>query len=125
MSYALVVQPEAEADAASIFDDLEAISPGLGHRFLDALDDLYDYLEQYPFGFQKRYKNYRHGYVRNFAYRMVYLVEGDMIYVYQIRHTRRNVDAVFGPYPSIFDTPSSHGPQDPQTRTVGTHRQLG
>ena len=42
MSYTLVVQPEAEDDAASIFDDLEEISPGLGHRFLDALDGLYD-----------------------------------------------------------------------------------
>jgi plasmid stabilization system protein ParE len=97
MSYTIIVQPEAEDDAASIFDDLEAISAGLGHRFLDALDDLYDYLDQFPFGFQKRYKEYRHGYLRSLAYRVVYLVEGDMIYVYQVRHTRRDVDPEFGP----------------------------
>jgi mRNA-degrading endonuclease RelE of RelBE toxin-antitoxin system len=97
MSYALVVQPEAEADAASIFDDLEEITPDLGHRFLDALDELYDYIEQFPFGFQKRYMDYRHGYLRRLPYRVVYLVEGEVIYVYQVRHTRRNVDPQFGP----------------------------
>jgi toxin ParE1/3/4 len=97
MSYTLVVQPEAEADAASISDELEEINPGLGHRFLDALDDLYIYIEQFPFGFQKRYKDYRHGYLRRFPYRVVYLVEGEGIYVYQVRHTYRNVDPEFGP----------------------------
>jgi toxin ParE1/3/4 len=97
MSYTLVVQPEAEGDAASIFDDLEGISPSLGHRFLDALDDLYDSIEQFPLGFQKRYKDYRHGYLRRFPYRVVYLVEGEAIYVYQVRHTSRNVDQEFGP----------------------------
>ncbi len=97
MSYTLVVQAEAEHDAALICDDLEEITPGLGHRFLDALDDLYGYIEQFPFGFQKRYKHYRHGYLRRFPYRAVYLVEGDQIYVYQVRHTRREVDPEFGP----------------------------
>jgi plasmid stabilization system protein ParE len=97
MSYTLVVQPEAEDDAASIFDDLEERNPGLGDRFFDALDDLYIYIEQFPFGFQKRYKDYRHGYLRHFPYRVVYLVEGKAIYVYQVRHSRRNVDPEFGP----------------------------
>ena len=50
-----------------------------------------------PFGFQKRYKDYRHGYLRRFPYRLVYLVEGEMIYIYQVRHTRRKVDPEFGP----------------------------
>lgn len=97
MSYTLVVQPEAEDDAASIFDDLEGITPGLGHRFLDALDDLYDHIERFPFAFQKRYKDYMHGYLRGFPFRVVYLVEGEAICVYQVRHTRRNVDPEFGP----------------------------
>ena len=97
MSHTLVVQPEAEDDAASIFDDLEEMTPGLGHRFLDALDDLYDHMEQFPLGFQKRYQDYRHGYLRHFPYRVVYLVDGEMIYIYQVRHTRRNVDPEFGP----------------------------
>ena len=97
MSHTLVVQPEAEADAASISDELEEITPGLGDRFFDALDDLYDYIERFPFAFQKRYKDYRHGYLRGFPYRVVYLVEGEAIYVYQVRHTRRKVDPEFGP----------------------------
>ncbi|MBK8613083.1 MAG: type II toxin-antitoxin system RelE/ParE family toxin [Flavobacteriales bacterium] len=97
MSYTLNVQPEAEEDAALIFDELEEMTPGLGQRFLDALDDLYGYIEQFPFGFQKRYKDYRHGYLRRFPYRVVYLVEGDAIYVYQVRHTRRIEDPEFGP----------------------------
>ncbi len=97
MSYALVVQPEAEADAASIFDGMEEITPGLGRRFLDELEDPFSYIERVPFGFQKRYKDYRHGYLRHFPYRAVYLVEGEMIHVYQVRHTRRKVDPEFGP----------------------------
>jgi mRNA-degrading endonuclease RelE of RelBE toxin-antitoxin system len=97
MSYTLVVQPEAEEDAALIFDDLEEKEPGLGHRFLDALDDLYDHIDQVPFGFHKRYNDYRHGKLRRFSYRVVYLVEGQMIHVYQVRHTRRKEGPVYGP----------------------------
>ena len=97
MSYSLIVQPEAEEDAIVIFDDLEEVEPGLGHRFLDALDELYGHIEKYPFGSQKRYYEYRHGYMRRFHYRVVYLIEGELIWIYQIRHTRRKEDPEFGP----------------------------
>ncbi|HRF81875.1 MAG TPA: type II toxin-antitoxin system RelE/ParE family toxin [Flavobacteriales bacterium] len=97
MRYTLIVQPEAEADAAEIFDHLEEITPGLGHRFLNALEKLYRYIEQFPFGFQKRRMEYRHGYLRRFPYRAAYVVEGDTVYVYQVRHTSRDVDPEFGP----------------------------
>ena len=97
MKYSLIVQPEAEEDAAAIFDHLEEVSPGLGHRFLNALDDLYAYIERYPFGFQKRYNDYRHGYLRRFPYRVAYLLEGELVYVYQVRHMSRQEDPEFGP----------------------------
>ncbi len=97
MRYTLVVQPEAEADASSIFDHLEEIKPGLGHHFLKALEELYQYIELFPSGFQKRRMEYRHGYLHRFPYRVAYVVEGDRIYVYQVRHMSRDVDPVFGP----------------------------
>ena len=54
MRHLLVVQPEAEADMDEVFRELEGISPGLGGRFLDELADLFELLEVYPRGFQKR-----------------------------------------------------------------------
>lgn len=96
MRYTLFVQPEAEAEAAEIRDHLEGISLGLGLRFFDALEELYAYIEQYPFGFQKRRNEYRHGYLDRFPYRVAYVVEGDAVHVYQVRHTSRAADPEFG-----------------------------
>ena len=35
--------------------------------------------------------------MRRFHYRVVYLIEGELIWIYQIRHTRRKEDPEFGP----------------------------
>jgi hypothetical protein len=97
MSHGFTVQPEAHAEVAEIHDYLEAAKPGLGARFVDALEVSYTYIRQFPLGFQIRRKHYRHAMVAGFDYRVVYMVDGDHIYIYQVRHTSRRPSREFGP----------------------------
>ena len=93
----IIVQPEAHAEVIEIFDHLEEVKPGLGHRFLDQLEECFDLIRQYPIGFQIRWKHYRYGYLEGFDYRVVYMIDGDHVYIYQVRHTARDVSPEFGP----------------------------
>ena len=95
--YKIIVQPEAHAEVIEIFDDLQMVKDGLGERFLDELDNCFALLRQYPYGFQIRWKHYRYGYIKRFDYRVVYVVDGDAVYIYQVRHTARKVSPEFGP----------------------------
>jgi plasmid stabilization system protein ParE len=97
MKYILIVQPEAEAEAAEIFAYLEGVTPGLGDRFFKKLEELYAFLEQFPLAFQKRKKDYRHGFLDRYPYRVAYTVDGNHIHVYQVRHLSRKEDPEFGP----------------------------
>jgi len=46
---------------------------------------------------QKRKGDFRHVMVEKFPYRVVFIVEDNTVYVYQIRHTRRGPSKRFGP----------------------------
>lgn len=98
MTYTFVVRDAAVEEAATIHAWYEARSPGLGHRFLLALDDLYALIEANPLGFQVRKDDFRHAYMPGFPrYRVVYDVKGTEVTVYQVRHTSRKVSKRFGP----------------------------
>ena len=70
---------------------------GLGHRFLDELQPCFGYIKDDPRGFQVRKDSFRHAMVKGFPYRVVFKIEGDEVYVYQIRHTSRKPSKRFGP----------------------------
>ncbi len=76
---------------------LEDRAPGHGFRFLDELDRCYGYIQDFPRGFQERRGRFRHAMLAVLPYRVVYGVEEDTIYVYQIRHTSRKPNKRFGP----------------------------
>ncbi|HNR56619.1 MAG TPA: type II toxin-antitoxin system RelE/ParE family toxin [Flavobacteriales bacterium] len=71
-------------------------SKGLGVRFADALQACLDQLATNP-KHQKRKGDFRHVMVEKFPYRVVFIVEDNTVYVYQIRHTRRGPSKRFGP----------------------------
>ena len=97
MAYRLVVEPSAQEDALEAAFYLEGRSPGQGLRFLDELDRCYGYIQDFPHGFQERRGRFRHAMLAVFPYRVVYEVEEDTIYVYQVRHTGRKPSKRFGP----------------------------
>ncbi len=42
-------------------------------------------------------RDYRHALVKGFRYRVVYAIRGDLVVVYQVRHTGRKPSKKFGP----------------------------
>lgn len=96
MSYTVQVLPEVTEDVAEIFAYYEGEKPGLGHRFQHALNECYQSLALNPSG-QKRKGDFRHAMVHKFPYRVVYEVRGQLVLIYQVRHTSRKPHPRFGP----------------------------
>ncbi len=97
MSFVLRIRPIVTRETAEVYGYHEGKRKGLGERFLKALREAYQDIEDNPLGYQLRYKNYRHVRVPGFRYRVVFEVEGDEVHVYQLRHTSRNPSKRFGP----------------------------
>lgn len=96
MSFTVVVRAAAQAEAVDAFLWYEERSRGLGVRFADALQDCLDQLAVNPKN-QKRKGDFRHVMVEKFPYRVVFVVEDNTVYVYQIRHASRRPSKRFGP----------------------------
>jgi toxin ParE1/3/4 len=91
MSYALIVEPEAEEeiDAASRWYQL--ISSELGEDFLRAVDEAFASIQQNPVQYQIIHGNMRRVTLRRFtAYRLMYVVVDQEIVVLGCIHGRRN-----------------------------------
>jgi len=97
MSYQLMIRLAAQAEAAEIHDWYEARSTGLGGRFADALEECLRSIQQNPRGLQIRKGKFRHDMVARFPDRVVFTVDGDTVFVYQVRHTSRRPSKRFGP----------------------------
>lgn len=96
MTFTVQVMPEATDEVADIFAYYEGEKPGLGLRFLSALDACYQSLALNPAG-EKRKADFRHAMVHRFPYRVAYEVRGQLVLIYQVRHTSRKPHPRFGP----------------------------
>ena len=95
--FALDARQVALDDAAAICDWYEEQQPGLGDRFLAALDACFEDLMSSPFR-QVRKEPFRYASIQGFPhYRVVFAVDGEVITVYQVRHTSRKPSKKFGP----------------------------
>jgi len=61
------------------------------------LSDFYKDILSNPCGYRIRKDPYRHAVLRRLRYRVVFEVEGNTVYVYQVRHTSRKPSKNFGP----------------------------
>jgi plasmid stabilization system protein ParE len=96
-SYTLTVRDEAQGETEEIRAWYESKSPGLGDRFVDALEEAYKHIRGNPF-YQVRKSIYRYAQIDGFPfYRIVYTLDEEMITVYQVRHTSRRGHPKFGP----------------------------
>ena len=97
MSHRLHVRAIAvrEYSAAAIW--YEHRSKGLGHRFLDELQQCFMLVRNTPLGFQLRMHDFRHAMLENFPYRVVFKIKDNDVFVYQVRHTSRRPSKRFGP----------------------------
>ncbi|MBS1546322.1 MAG: type II toxin-antitoxin system RelE/ParE family toxin [Bacteroidetes bacterium] len=97
MKYRLRVRAIAVREFSAVAIWYERRSTGLGHRFLDELQDCFQHIALNPQGFQLREGAYRHALLDNFPYRVVYKIKDGEVFVYQVRHTSRKPNKRFGP----------------------------
>ncbi|HMN04510.1 MAG TPA: type II toxin-antitoxin system RelE/ParE family toxin [Flavobacteriales bacterium] len=97
MKYRLRVDPKAIQEMWDVYHYREGEKRGQGERFIDELVECYASIKANPHGYQVRKGHYRHAYLRKLKYRVVYEVEGNDIFVYQVRHTSRKPSRKFGP----------------------------
>lgn len=97
MSYTVVVTAEAHDETVVAYQYYEEQQAGLGERFLDALNDTYQSLEQHPayYGYiaedpQQVFRDVR---VKKFPYVVVYEIREETVIVYAVFHTRRHPDS--------------------------------
>ena len=96
MNFKVLIRTAAQAEAAEAYLWYEGRRKGLGVRFADALQACFAQLAQNP-KLEVRKDNFRHVTVEKFPYRVVFAIDGDTVYVYQIRHTSRRPSQRFGP----------------------------
>ena len=97
MKYALEVDPKAIKEARRIFLYREREKKGSGVRFIEALIACYSNVRANPYAYQLRKGGYRHVMLERLKYRVVFEIEENTVFVYQIRHTSRKPSKKFGP----------------------------
>jgi len=98
MKYRLEVSPQVHLELAWIYLFREKNhGKGMGDLFLKALQDCYKEILSNPHGHQVRKAPYRHALLHRLKYRVVFEVEGNTVFVYQVRHTSRKPSKKFGP----------------------------
>jgi plasmid stabilization system protein ParE len=97
MKHTLQVDPKAIKELRAIHAYREREKKGSGDRFIEALVSCFASIKANPYGCQLRKGSYRHAMVQRLKYRVVYEVEGNMVFVYQVRHTSRKPSRKFGP----------------------------
>jgi plasmid stabilization system protein ParE len=90
----LRTQPEAEWDAAEIYDWYEDQRPGLGRAFLARPDECYGGIASNPYRYAVAFDDFRQGMLKKFRYIVYYkVIDGEPI-VYRVVHSAREPDAV-------------------------------
>ncbi len=96
MNYNISVSPEAENDIEEAFLWYEDKRKGLGHDFLLQVDSGIRFIERTPKLFKQEYKGTRKHIIKRFPYKIIYLIEKQLIIILAVIHSRRS--------PSIMST---------------------
>lgn len=86
----LTILEAAESEYLDFAIYYEKIQPGLGERFVSEFTDQLNFLINYPFAFQCRYRKFRVAFMAGFPCIIVYKLQRNEITVYAVRHNRRN-----------------------------------
>lgn len=79
----------ALAELADAFDWYEARQPGLGHRFLDEIEEGRRRIEEFPAEWHPIGRGVRRFRLNSFPYGLVYVIEADEIVVVSAMHLLR------------------------------------
>ena len=90
MSTRLIIRPEAETDLAEAFAWYEDRRHGLGHEFLEAINDVFTAVSANPQRHSIIYREVRRALPRRFPYKVLYLVQADEVQVIGVIHAKRH-----------------------------------
>lgn|SRR5574337_232482 len=90
MEYKVLIRPEAEKDLADAFLWYEDKRQGLGHDFLLRVDAGLRFIARNPLISAPGYKGTRNNVIKRFPYKIIYLVNENLIIVLGIVHGRRS-----------------------------------
>jgi plasmid stabilization system protein ParE len=93
MSLPVILRPEAEADIRAIYDVLEETRAGLGTRFADRLQEVFERIEFMPALYGVVWQDVRAARLRKFRYVVYYLVCSDRVEVLAVIHGSRHPSA--------------------------------
>lgn len=86
----VIIKLDACEEVAAIAEWYDACRPGLGDRFIAALDDCVHLIATHPLGNELVRRNYRRALLKNFPYSLYYRYQDDVVTVYTVFHTSRN-----------------------------------
>jgi len=84
-----VIHPDADAEFTVAAEDYTAISPELGGRFYDEIDNLIEEIHHAPLRFRQYDPPARRNLARHFPYAVVYLDEPDRVWIVAVMHLHR------------------------------------
>lgn len=92
MKYRIELHPSAVQELNEAFEWYEDRSPGLGHRFIEAIDKKFAELSIHPERYPKKKASFREVAMKVFPYVIIYefLQKKKLVFVYYIFHTKRN-----------------------------------
>lgn len=90
MAFEVQLLDEAKEDYYKIMNWYEQERPGLGMRFYELMNKLFQKLELSPSNYSYYSKPYRHTILKGFPYRIVFKVEGNKVRINAIFHTSRS-----------------------------------
>lgn len=96
MSLLVIVRPQARAEFDDAFDWYEGQRAGLGVRFAERVQEVFDYIAINPQAHAILHKEVRAPPVRRFPYVVYYRVEPGQVVVLAVLHGRR--------YPSLWQS---------------------
>ena len=94
MNYQVLVRPEAEEELEQAFLWYENKRKGLGHDFLLQVDAGLSFIQRNPEIHPEEYKISRKHLIKRFPYKIIYIIEQNIIVVLAVLHGRRNPDLI-------------------------------
>ena len=92
MLYPLIVEPEAEIELEQAVDWYNKQRSGLGHEFLESVEEVFDRIRQMPELHAITYRKARLTLVKRFPFVVCYLFADEKVYVLAVFHGYRNPD---------------------------------
>jgi len=87
MSYSLIIKPPAQEDIEESAVWYEQESTGLGHEFIQAVEEKLEVIEKNPNLFEVKYKQVHQAFLYRFPFSIHYIVEAENIFVVAVLHT--------------------------------------